>query len=298
MVAPGPPAEAAGIDVILRFHDPARLMELERAVFSLAGQDFRPIRILLVTQRFSAAESDMLHAALAPILAWAGAVELTLLNYAAPAPEDARAALANIGFAAAAGRYLALLDYDDVLYPEAYRLLTGQLEAGGAAIAFARTKVARVDVYPDFLHARGQDMPFAGRGLADLFRANFCPLHSYVIDRARVPGGILHYEPMLTLDEDYEMLIRLCAVAPADFSLLDTDVGLYAYKTDASNSYDRYGALPPAVWARRRAAEAFLAGRRAVTILAPDVQRALGLSEPVPGLTVQAYLHRLSDKSP
>jgi hypothetical protein len=95
---------------------------------------------------------------------------------------------------------------------------------------------------------------------------------------------------MLTLGEDYEMLIRLCAVAPADFTLLDTDVGLYSYKTDASNSYDRYGALPPSAWARRHAAEAFLAGRRAVTVLSPEVQRGLGTPDPLPGMTVQDLL--------
>jgi hypothetical protein len=290
MVASNARFAAKGIDVIVRCHDPGRRMELERAVFSLAGQDYRPMRILLVTQRFSTVEAAMLQAALAPILSWAGEVELTQLNYADPTPADARAALANLGFAAATGRYLALLDYDDVLYPEAYRLLTGQLAAGGAAIAFARTKVVRHDVYPNFLHARGQEMPFAGVGLKDLFRANFCPLHSYVIDRTRVPAGILHYEPMLTLGEDYEMLIRLCAVAPADFTLLDTDVGLYSYKTDASNSYDRYGALPPSAWARRHAAEAFLAGRRAVTVLSPEVQRGLGTPDPLPGMTVQDLL--------
>jgi hypothetical protein len=290
MVAPSRHVAEAGIDVIVRCHDPARLMELERAVFSLAGQDYRPMRILLVTQRFSTAEMAMVQAALAPILSWAGEVELTPLNYTDPAPADARAALANMGFSAATGRYLALLDYDDVLYPEAYGLLTSQLAAGKAAIAFARTKVARHDVYPNFLHARGQEMPFSGSGLKDLFRANFCPLHSYVIDRARVPAGILHYEPMLTLDEDYEMLIRLCAAAPADFTLLHTDIGLYSYKTDASNSYDRYGVLPPDVWARRHAAEAFLAGRRAVTILVPEVQRDLGIADPLPGLTVRALL--------
>ncbi len=135
-------------------------------------------------------------------------------------------------------------------------------------------------------------MPFPGSSLKDLFRANFCPLHSYVIHHKRVPAGILIYEPMLTLGEDYEMLIRLCATAPADFTLLDTHVGLYSYKTDASNSYDRYGALPPADWAWRHAPEAFLAGRRAVTVLAPEVQRGLGITDPLPGMTVQDLLNR------
>jgi hypothetical protein len=42
MVASSARFAATGSDVIVRCHDPGRRMELERAMFSLAGQDYRP----------------------------------------------------------------------------------------------------------------------------------------------------------------------------------------------------------------------------------------------------------------
>jgi hypothetical protein len=281
---------AEGLDVIVRFHDPTRLLELERAVFSLIGQSHRPLRILLTTQRFTAAELAATQAALAPMLSWAGEVTLTPLNLVQRGPADARSELINLGLAATTGRYLALLDYDDVLYPEAYGLLVGRLRAGDAGIAFARTPVLRADVHDGFLHARGMTHPFAGSSLGDLFRANFCPIHSFVVDRARVPPWVLRLDPTLTITEDYDLLIRLCAVVRSDFTLAGTDVGLYIMKTDASNSFDRDGDLSPALRARVAASDAFLEARRRLVELSPEVQRDLGMTTPIPGLTVRQWL--------
>ncbi|MFC7690981.1 glycosyltransferase [Paeniroseomonas aquatica] len=178
-----------GVDVIVRFHNLARLGELRRAVFSLAGQEFRPIRILLVLQRFSDADVATVRAALAPLLALPEQLALEVLRFDAQEPLDARSALMNLGFAAATARYVALLDYDDVLYPEAYRMLSDRLRESGAAIAFGNIGVAMVDVHEGFFHAYAHQQPFSGNSLADLFRQNFCPIHSFMVDRTRVPAG-------------------------------------------------------------------------------------------------------------
>jgi len=281
-----------GIDVVLRFHDPTRLLELGRAVFSLVGQTYRPIRILLVLQRFTDAEVEATLAALGPLLAWAEDIELVPLRYQRDQPEDARSELLAMGFAAASGRFLALLDYDDVLYPEAYQLLIDRLHLGNAAIAFARTPVVKASLQGTFLHALDQSSPFTGTGLADLFTANFCPIHSYVIDRSRMPDGLLRIEPSLTQEEDYDLLLRLCATVPSDFARLDSDIGLYFVKTDGSNSFDRTGSLTADVLARIADAAAFIEARRRLTLLAPDVQRSLGIDPPERGLTVRRWLDR------
>lgn len=292
MVTPAATTEHTekGLDVIVRFHDPTRQLELQRAVFSLVGQSYRPLQVLLCMQRFSKPETEATLSGLAPMLSWAGDIRVTPLNFPHHYPDDARSELINLGFGAATGRYIALLDYDDVLYPEAYHLLVGRLRDSGAAIAFARTAVVHADVYGSFLHARMQSHPFPGRTLGDLFRANFCPIHSYAIDRARVPPSTLRLDPVLTLEEDYDLLIRVCALARADFTLINTDVGLYFMKTDASNSYDRAGNLSPEFRARLLASESFLEARRRLVTLAPEVQRELGVAEPIPGLTVRRWL--------
>ena len=71
--------------------------------------------------------------------------------------------------------------------------------------------------------------------MIDLFRANFCPLHSYVLDRSRIDPWDLAFDPTLSWEEDYDLLLRICAKYPSDFSLVTTQIGEYYFKTDDSN---------------------------------------------------------------
>ena len=43
------------LDVVIRVHDPARLDELDRAVFSAILADHRPLSVHVMCQRFDAA---------------------------------------------------------------------------------------------------------------------------------------------------------------------------------------------------------------------------------------------------
>ena len=54
------------IDTIVRFHDVGRLPELTRCIFSLTGQTYRPLRIILCLQRFSEKDVAATTAAHAP----------------------------------------------------------------------------------------------------------------------------------------------------------------------------------------------------------------------------------------
>ena len=131
------------LDCIVRFHDIRRLAELERCVFSLAGQRYRPLNIVLVLQRFTPAEVAAIEAALAPLLQLPDAPSLTVRTWDQEGIADARTHLLNCGVEAARGRYLAFLDYDDLLFPEAYELLVAKLRDRDAAIAFASVQVKR-----------------------------------------------------------------------------------------------------------------------------------------------------------
>lgn len=282
--------EADQVDVVVRFHDIGRIDELERALFSLAAQDHRPLHIRLVLQRLPEEAIGTLRERLDVLAQLPDAPDISILRFDEAEPPDARSVLVNRGFAAASGRYLALLDYDDVLYPEAYRMLIGRLKDSEAAIAFGGIRVKLADIHEDFVHETAVLHPFSGNSLADLLRHNFCPIHSFLIDRTRVPEGELRFEPFLTMEEDYEFLLRLCARVPSDFALLGAEIGMYFFKTDNSNTVGRYAAVPPAVQARSDAARHFNEGRRRITVLSEAVQRQLGLPAHQPGLTIRAFL--------
>src|SRR5690606_31534123 len=119
----------------------------------------------------------------------------------------------------------------------AYELLIAQLKESGAAIAFATVRVMRLNVFKRFFYTSEKVIPpFSGQNLRDLFRNNFCPLHSYVMDRSQLRADHLNFLTTLTMEEDYDVLLRICAELPSDFTLINTNIGDYYYKTDGSNT--------------------------------------------------------------
>ncbi len=283
------------MDTIVRYHDVSRTMELERCVFSIVGQSYRPLNIILTTQRFSEDEIEATRSVLAPMIDSDDEVMLTILNWDQAEPADARSELLNLGLRGATGRYLAFLDYDDVLYPEAYELLVSQLKESRAAIAFAAVRIMQLDVYDQYLYTTEEIIPgYRGTGLIDLFRNNFCPLHSYAIDREQMSGDPLFFETTMTMQEDYDWLLRLCAQYQSDFTLINTRIGDYYYKTDGSNTVPTTGGLKGEAQARLDAVITTMEVRRRTTVVSKEVQRSFGISDPNDMATVREVVDRVA----
>lgn len=280
------------VDCIVRFHDSRRLYELNRCIFSLVGQTYRPLNIILVTQRFTAKELDETRASLQAVLSLPNAPTLSMVNWEASEPRDARTALLNMGLQAAKGRYVAFLDYDDVLYPEAYSLLVERLRSSSAAIAFASVRVVQASVFPQFIQVAALAKPlFGGAGLSDLFKSNFCPIHSYLIDRQLVSKDILSFDMSLTWEEDYDLLLRICAAYPSDFDALKIQVGDYYYKNDGSNSVPTNGGVGEARLAEYAQVVATMERRRKTVSVSHAVQKQLGFSVLRDDVTISSVLN-------
>ncbi|SDQ16560.1 Glycosyl transferase family 2 [Paraburkholderia fungorum] len=284
------------VDCIVRLHDVKRLNELERCVFSLVGQTYRPLNIIVTLQRFSPSDIAQVEASLARLLKMHDAPSLELVNFTSEEPKDARTELLNLGLAKASGQYVAFLDYDDVLYPEAYGLLVDQLKASNAAIAFSSVRVVHADVSPQFLVAtRADSAVFPGEGLEDLFVANFCPIHSYLIDRS-IASPELYFDTLLTWEEDYDLLLRITAAYPSDFELIGTVVGDYYIKSDLSNSTGVVGAEGKLGGERLLEYEkvaALIEARRRITRISDAVKNQLGLQTHAENLTIRSALREL-----
>ena len=85
------------VNTVVRFHDPTRVPELTRCVFSLVGQVHRPIRIVLCTQRFSDTDIAATKAALAPYIDGDSGLSLAVVNWPNAGPKDARSVLLSSG---------------------------------------------------------------------------------------------------------------------------------------------------------------------------------------------------------
>ena len=268
------------IDVVVRFHDVKRMAELERCIFSLVGQDYRPVHIILVVQRFSQADLELTRSTLSPLFKGDQAPSFEILNWEHEVPDDARSMLINLGIRAAKGRFLAFLDEDQVLYPEAYRLLIAQLRTSGADIAFAGIRRLELEAFGSFVHAKAVLQSAECKQLRDLFQGTVCPIHSYVIDRTRLPDLFLFFDPYLVVEEGYDFLLRICAQFRSDFTLGQTVIGEDYHKVGSRTGWQGFPG---------REAQ-FVEQRRRNTPLSKPVQRALGVASPRTRLSIRSFL--------
>lgn len=290
----------AEISCIVRHHNPKRLLELQRCLFSLAGQTIRHIEIILMLQRFSPSQIGEIKQIAEPLLALRDDLRINIINFQASSAADARTYLLDIGCQRATGHHLGFLDYDDVLYPEAYEILTNQMRTDKAGVAFASVRIVKANPHKSYSYIYShtpQKKIFPGEGLNDLMTGNFCPLHSYIFDRSLLLEHNIRFDPTLTWEEDYDFLLQSTAKIPSTFTLLRRTIGDYYIKSDQSNSLgmsvventmsDEQARTYAAVKAR-------IEVRRRITTLSEAVQKCLGIRNPIQGLTIRKYLDQTS----
>lgn len=230
------PWNNATLSVIIRSHAPERLPMLEEAIFSLALQDWRDLELVIALQNageeFAEAVERLMHRQ-----PWATMPKYQIVALHVPAGVDARSALMNLGIEQAAGRYLAFLDDDDVVYQHGYTTLIQQLREGGRAFAVGGCRRARLQPEAGDWYVRNKDNPWVwGQSRVDLFFDNFVPIHSYVIDRSRTGDFPLAFDETTSFLEDYHFLLQLCASFEPDLSRRDVPVCEYRIRLDGSNT--------------------------------------------------------------
>ncbi len=246
------------VSVIVRFHDRGKIAFLDHALFSLATQHYPHVQVIVAVQN----GDDQLLKIIGTIIEkqpflvdrtisrvtevannqTSSANDLpshVVLSVNVPEGVDGRSVLLNEGLKAAEGRYLAFLDYDDVVYPHAYVVLIGRLNESKKAVAVGGSLIAHLKHVgpgePYLIESKTRRI-IGDRPLLQIFAKDVIPINTFVVDANRIERGHLVFDTNVTCYEDYLFLLRLAAKYPFDFETLPQPIAEYRQRDDGTNT--------------------------------------------------------------
>ncbi|MCX7897481.1 MAG: glycoside hydrolase family 99-like domain-containing protein [Rhodocyclaceae bacterium] len=209
-------ASAPEVAVVVRFHEGGDWRFLEQAIASvLAMHDCRP-RPLIALQCASAEKAQECERRIGQLAkVFAGEVRCEMYM-----PEegcgDLRARMLNHSLTRVDARYVAFLDYDDLLFAHAYAYLLDRLRKSGKAVAFGRIYDTLADAATGRLIERRRTYEY-GTSYADFLNCNHTPIHGFLLDLERLgTTSVVYFDDQCYL-EDYFLTLQLFRADNADW---------------------------------------------------------------------------------
>lgn len=215
------------VSVVVRAHKACDKRLLQQSLHSLAAQKYDSIEVVIATDSFESGHLQELASAISAEN-WNPKAQVRVESVDCSDLSDSRSRLLNEGIKRSKGQYLAFLDYDDIVYEDAYTTLIAELVSSGKGVAAGGTRVAEVLWKDGLLEVENyREFPHDGKSKVDLWKGNFLAIHSYVIDRYVVPSEAINTDETLRRLEDHCLLLRLSFVTEFSLARLQTNVCEY-----------------------------------------------------------------------
>jgi lipopolysaccharide biosynthesis protein len=149
--------------------------------------------------------------------------------------KDLRSKMLNESLKEVKNRYIAFLDYDDLLFSTAYEWLLKRLYVSNKAIAFGRVYVAQYDNHLQRILLREKTYEYGGT-YREFLDINHAPIHSIMLDLSKLDiSKIKYYDNQIYL-EDYFLTLQLVKENNTDWEGLKQNYYLGDYIHNKDNS--------------------------------------------------------------
>jgi lipopolysaccharide biosynthesis protein len=207
------------VSVIIRFHKSGNRQLLDNALFSLLSQNGSQPRPYLALQDFDNSQIAQLEKELS-LLPWADGCEPVIESYtSSPEQPDLRSLMLNDMLKKVPKGFTAYLDYDDVLFPQAYLTLIKQIQKSNKNATFSRVYSTQVDAQTGMLISRSDTYDY-GYSYEEFLDVNHAPLHSFLLDLAKIDVDAIRYFPEMKYMEDYYMTLQIFTRDETDWQSL------------------------------------------------------------------------------
>ncbi|WP_158932632.1 glycosyltransferase family A protein [Acidisphaera sp. S103] len=211
------------LSVIVLFDTPFDLTSLDEALFSIAAQDHEYLDVILVTPDLGSSHLARLEE-VAKLQPWPDHTTIRVVSVPAAVSRSISPCLVNAGLRRAAGRYVALLHHQNLIYQHSYTAFINSLQATSAPVAFGGVRVA--------WHAYGnrhwlvtdKSDPVFHLSRLEFVLGGSAAVDSFVADRRRLgPDCLIADQPESVLSIPM-FLLRLAMHSDADFSLAEKKI--------------------------------------------------------------------------
>lgn len=221
---------------VLRCHSMSALPKLKTALLSVSAQTYPSVRALVALQNLPDTEVSQIDCAL-QALRVENDLDIELSNFVFSVDGDHRGALLNRALETVKSRYVAFLDYDDIVYPDhAERLILDLMQSDdtGAVASFGGCMLAYYDdIEGGLIHVTKRRMLSTDPSVSSCLVANCFPIHSYVVDMRRLQA-VPRFGEDSNLHEDYIFLLELFERYPV--STRCSKISLCEYRLNNENS--------------------------------------------------------------
>lgn len=225
------------VTTILRFHRGANYGLLNNALLSLLSQADCIVQPLIATQDLSDEQVEHLKDVVYQYPWDKGFKPIISIYHSDAGNTDLRSRMLNESLFSVETKYAAFLDFDDVLYPSAYKYLIGRLVSTKKAVTFGN--VFTTIFNREYMKVIKRNKVYEyGSDYQNFIFDNHAPLHSFMFDLEKLDlSGIRYFEDMKFM-EDYYLTLQIFTPDNVDWESLKLKnyIGEYIHSVDSKHT--------------------------------------------------------------